>query len=89
MERPKNDDGEVNNEAVTVTSNDIDDFTPTYSVSNLYADVPDYNNAIADGPWFGDDTDPKVSYVSVIEYPEILSAEAIEGGAEQVNVKYR
>ena len=42
----------------------------------------DYANAIADGPWFGDATDPKVSYASVIEYPEVLSAEAIEKGSE-------
>ena len=89
MARPKDDDGEVNNGAVTVTSIDIDGFTPTYSVSNLYADAPDYANAIADGPWFGDATDPKVSYASVIEYPEVLSAEAIEKGSEQANAKYR
>ena len=66
-----------------MSSVDLEDYTPTRSVKNAYGDAITTGGS-GEGAWFGDDTDPKVSYASTSEYVEIVedAPEAADDEAE-------
>lgn len=60
-----------------MSSVDLEDYTPTPTVGNQYGDAITTGGA-TEGAWFGDDTDPKVSYASTSDYAEIVEGDAAE-----------
>ena len=67
-----------------MSSVDLEDYTPTRSVKNAYGDAITTGGS-GEGAWFGDDTDPKVSYASTSEYVEIVE-DAPEAGDDEAEV---
>ena len=60
-----------------MSSVDLEDYPPAPTIGNQYGDAITTGGA-TEGAWFGDDTDPKVSYASTSDWAEIVEGDAAE-----------